>query len=325
MDTQKITFDSEGKIIRFKYINSDSFFKEFRMTSDNIKMEKTIGAHNIEIPDNKEIIMNPLDKRKGPETYNFKKINYFQNCKETFPAGSNFTIMLPNIGVTVKEDEKVKKGTDEFSTLFKRFSIKEFHNLISMNSLQNKSQILNTCIGKDTNNYNYLTNIANNSYSVRNNNLLSSKQNLSELNNLYNSSNTENVNPLLFSSGVNLLSNEANLETNNNSSIVKTVKSYKNDSLFNYALNLNSKNSSRNNKYKYDGMIKMSSNRTSTSLKYELDSLRDLDSVNKNKSNLIINSINKTGLRNLFLEKNKSLLYYNKYKNLNEFNKKNYA
>ena len=367
-DSNKFSFDSNGKIINFKPIKIDSFIKDFVSLKNEIKsMDNTVkikkikkiknnnndnspNKSNISTNRKEKIIKNPEDDPNGINKHNYVKKNIEKN-EQIIPSGSNFSIMLPNIGVILKEDEQIKEGTREFGKYFKKYSLNDYDKILrDYVPLQNKTMLknkmnqslnLNMTTSKripkkymiNTNNsfkMNSNTNI-NNLTIGNNNNLLLSSQ--TQTNNIYNI--PEISNPLINqvetiqengNNSYNNINNEFNLNSNNNSSLFKTFKSNKNQSSL---LNSNSTPFSLAKNGSYDnllGIIKL--NKNSSSLKNELDSLKDLDDKDNLNFYPVKENMGKFS-RNIFTNNYKDLLKEKKKQNessisnnLNEFNKK---
>ena len=367
-DSNKFSFDSNGKIINFKPIKIDSFIKDFVSLKNEIKsMDNTVkikkikkiknnnndnspNKSNVSTNRKEKIIKNPEDDPNGINKHNYVKKNIEKN-EQIIPSGSNFSIMLPNIGVILKEDEQIKEGTREFGKYFKKYSLNDYDKILrDYVPLQNKTMLknkmnqslnLNMTTSKripkkymiNTNNsfkMNSNTNI-NNLTIGNNNNLLLSSQ--TQTNNIYNI--PEISNPLINqvetiqengNNSYNNINNEFNLNSNNNSSLFKTFKSNKNQSSL---LNSNSTPFSLAKNGSYDnllGIIKL--NKNSSSLKNELDSLKDLDDKDNLNFYPVKENMGKFS-RNIFTNNYKDLLKEKKKQNessisnnLNEFNKK---
>ena len=175
-----------------------------------------------------------------------------------------------------------------------------------------------------------------------NNLLLSTRtQNSSQINNIFN--NIDSSNPLInhdntiqgndsFNNTNNRninfnISKDNNYNTLNNSSLLKTLKSYKHQSYNNSFLNSNYINANKTRNGSYDtlqGFIKL--NKNASSLKNELDSLKDLDEKTDlnlypkpKKIDIRHKNIFESNYRDFRRLKNKDNQAKN---NLNEFNKK---
>ena len=369
-DSNKFSFDSNGKIINFKPIKIDSLIKDFvslkngiKSIDNNIKIKKLkkIKKNNDNSPRKynksnsyikEKIIKNPEDDPNGINKHNYVKINTDKN-EQIIPSGSNFSIMLPNIGVILKEDEQIKEGAKEFGKYFKKYSLNDYDKILrEYVPLQNKTMLKNK-MNQSMNNINLnrttnkrlskklATNTSNSfkmnsntnfNNSIGNNLLLSSQtQNYTQINNIYNNSDASN--PLINevdtiqenennTFNINNEYNANNLNSINNSSLFKTFKSNKNQSSL-----LNSTPFSLMKNGSYDnllGVIKL--NKNTSSLKNELDSLKDLDDKDnlnfyptKDKIDQYSRNIFANNYKDLFKEKKKQTSTIN---NLNEFNKK---
>ena len=225
------------------------------------------------------------------------------------PSGSNFSLMLPNIGVVLKENEQIKRGTREFGKYFNKYSKEDYDRILKdYVPLQNRTMMqdkmgsyIKSPINKFLNNTNSSLNQKGNNSTIMNNN----REDFS--------------NPLINSEN----------ETFQNNSLIKTMKINRNsanNSLltsrnFNSLYMSKNKNISSGN---LEGIIKLNKDGIS-SLKVEFDALKDLD--NKNLKNFY--SPGDTSMRNvnIFGKKYREIFKnLNKEKNdsqfLNEFNKK---
>ena len=326
-DSNKLTFDSNGKIMTFKPIKIELFVKDFAVLKNNIKsfnkfIKKKIKKKGLDevaqttrerenktnMTNRENVIKNPEDDPNGRHRKEYLKLNLDKNEKIT-PSGSNFSLMLPNIGVVLKENEKVKRGTREFGKYFNKYSKEDYDKILKdYVPLQNRTMmqgkmgsLIKSPINKLLNNTNSSLNQNGNNSSIVNNN----KEDFS--------------NPLINSDN----------ETFHNNSLIKTMKMNRN-SVNNSLLTSRNFNSLSMSKYKnistgnIEGIIKLNKNGIS-SLKAEFDALKDLD--NKNIKNFY--SPGNTGMRNvnIFGKKYKEIFKnLSKEKNdsqhLNEFNKK---
>ena len=264
--------------------------------------------------------------------------------------------MLPNIGVILKEDEQIKEGTREFGKYFKKYSLNDYDKILRVFvPLQNKTMLKNK-MNQSMNNINlnmstskkipkkFMSNTnnsfkmnTNNNSSIGNNLLLKTQsQNYSQVNsNIFN--NADISNPLInqadtiqeneYNSNNDLNLNNLN-SINNSSLLLKSIKSNKNQSYERSFLNSTPFSLMRNGSYDNlsSGFIKL--NKNGTSLKNELDTLKDLDEkTNTNfyppPDNTEINSKNIffNNYKEIFKEKEKSKKPATK-NNFNEFNKK---
>ena len=161
-DSNKLTFDSNGKILSFKQVSIESLINDFATLKDsiksfdaNIKLKKikkknTKNASQTKIEDKtqtksikEKVVKNPEDDPNGINRHNYVKLNLDKN-EQIIPSGSNFSIMLPNIGVILKEDEQIKKGNRDFGKYFKKYSKEDYDKILNdYVPLQNRTMLKN--------------------------------------------------------------------------------------------------------------------------------------------------------------------------------------
>ena len=249
--------------------------------------------------------------------------------------------MLPNIGVTLKEDDQIKEGTREFGKYFKKYSINDYDRILrDYLPLQNKT-ILKNKMGQTTNTINNM-NLTSVSKKIPINNLLNTNMNYkyNSANTLGNNNNininlpftqtqnyntvTELTNPLMNQQEM-IQENDTNI---NNNSFIKTNKS--NISYVFSGKNLYSTNKMKNiSNYSEPGLIRLNKNLSSTSLKNEIENLKDL---NRGSNVNFYPSKNKLKSRNIFVSNYREFFKNlkgkeikdntNIGKNVNELNKK---
>ena len=169
IDSNKYTFDSNGNIILLKKINEQQLKKEFNTVNSNNKLIENITqnedefySYNIKNKDKIKVetvsakIFPKNNKTKIPK----KTLQIFQNLIKTKikpvkqiegpiksicpPSGDNFEIFEPQIGVNIKyKDNREKKGSLNFSKIFKRYSIGEFNELYEETMNLNKNKVKN--------------------------------------------------------------------------------------------------------------------------------------------------------------------------------------
>ena len=371
-DSNKFSFDSNGKIISFKPIKIDALTKDFASLQNGIKQDsptkakkfvkknknKNTSPNKTDESKNKnsvvkkeKIIKNPEDDPNGINKHNYVKINTDKN-DQVIPSGSNFSIMLPNIGVILKEDEQIKEGTREFGKYFKKYSLNDYDKILrDYVPLQNKTMLknkmnqsmnnmnLNMTLTKklpknfmtNTNNsFKMNTNINLNNMSSGNNLFLSTQtQNYSQINNnadisnpLINQADTIQENEYNNSYNVNNEFNLNNMNSINNSSLFKSIKSNNNYSM---------RSSPFTKSGSYDTLPRfIKINKNGTSLKNELDSLKDLDDKNNidffppsSKIDIKSRNVFANNYKDIINEKKKQMINVKeKNNNFNEFNKK---
>ena len=352
-DSNKLTFDSNGTIISFKPLKMDISSNDFAVLKNSVKIfntkrrRSTINKKpkkNDEINDllkekekenekgkdkTENIIKNPADDPNGFLRNQYKKIIPEKNEK-IIPSGSNFSLILPNIGVILKEDDQIKKGTRDFGKYFNKYSLEDYDKILKdYVPFQNKTMMMNKMADISKSPLNKSINKQYpNSPNIKNNNLLLSplKRNSSVIIN----NNSELSNPLINQDKENTsIQNDIN-----NNNIINLKNQFKinknsfNNSLLSSNTILNnfsmSKNISNITTGRFDGSIRLNKEGIS-SLKVELDSLQDLDIHNKNN----YYSPKGTGMKNInVLSKNYKNIFKkinienNKMKDLNDFNKK---
>ena len=338
IDSNKLTFDSNGKIISFKPIKIESFNKDFLSLKNGIKSLEINNANNKKSRfkrnknknqneiiqreksyDKEIIIKNPEDDPEGKNSINYVKMSAIKN-EQKIPSGSNFSLMLPNIGVTLREDDQVKEGKKEFGKYFKKYSMNDYDKILhEFLPLQNKTLIKN-----QLNQTENLTSSSMNTTSVNKKNKYISTNPLGNNLNNFNMTNTTNT-PLTQTLNYNTISelpnplinqqetiqeNDINTNNNNNSSFIKTNKSmnsyYSGNNIYSGSMSRLYNNNMSN--FTAPKFIMLNKNCSSTSLKNEIENLKDLNE----ESNLnIYPSKIKLKSRNIFLDNYKEF-YKNK-------------
>ncbi len=338
IDSNKLTFDSNGKIISFKPIKIESFNKDFLSLKNGIKSLEINNANNKKSRfkrnknknqneiiqreksyDKEIIIKNPEDDPEGKNSINYVKMSAIKN-EQKIPSGSNFSLMLPNIGVTLREDDQVKEGKKEFGKYFKKYSMNDYDKILhEFLPLQNKTLIKN-----QLNQAENLTSSSMNMKSVNKKNKYISTNPLGNNLNNFNMTNTTNT-PLTQTLNYNTISelpnplinqqetiqeNDINTNNNNNSSFIKTNKSmnsyYSGNNIYSGSMSRLYNNNMSN--FTAPKFIMLNKNCSSTSLKNEIENLKDLNE----ESNLnIYPSKIKLKSRNIFLDNYKEF-YKNK-------------
>ena len=362
IDSNKLTFDSNGEIISFKPFKIETLSKDFVSLKNGIKSHELNNVNNkktkmkkiknnksedvskTNIPKEKTkekeiIVKNPEDDPNGKNKLNYVKISKIKN-EQIIPSGSNFSLLLPNIGVTLKENDQVKKGTHEFGKFFKKYSINDYNKILrDYLPLQNKSMLKSKMNQSSQSNNLTTSNInlpkklnANTSYKytstnpVMNNNIninipISQTQNFNTISDL--------SNPLINQPEA-IQENDLNLINNNNSSLLKSNKSknsyyFSGNNLYSGSLSKLRNNMSNFTESKF---ITLNRNCSSNSLKNEIENVKDLneeDNFNFYPTKIRLQS------RNIFQENYKEF-YKNKKikektlniigKRTNELNKK---
>ena len=336
IDTNRLTFDSNGNIIHFRPYKLDNLMKDFAITRNTIKgldhkLETitTTKRRNVVNKEKKEKEVVQEEIIKNEEEKKIKDVNSLSSLntdRERFiPSGSNFQIMSPNTGVVIKENNQSKEGSREFSKYFQKYSLQDYDKMLNdYVPLQNRTMLHNH-LNSSSNNSKYLSTAPNNT--KINNSLFHKKSSIiSSLDSNNNVNNTEIVNPLLPNEEQSSYFMDKDKSVNNSGAGVG-FNMNSNIALNNPLLssNMNSINFNRynesNNSLNMDNSIVMKKLGTG-SLKLELDSLKDLSSINSE----IINLPNKRNniFGNSYIRNNKT--YRNTQQpiknNVNDFNKK---
>ena len=321
IDSNKLTFDSNGKIMSFKPIRIETFNKDFVSLKNGIKSLEINNENNKRSrfrknknknPDEiqnifqkqkdkeKEIIIkNPEDDPDGKNSLNYVKISSIRS-EQKMPSGSNFSLMLPNIGVTLKEDDQIKEGKREFGKYFKKYSMSDYDKILrDFLPIQNKTLLQNqlnqtdnlsispmnmTSITKNMPKKNILNSTTINKYTSTN----PLGMNNFNMNNSMNTPLTQTMNFNTISELPNPLINQqesvqendihSNINNINNSSFIKTNKSinsyFSGNNLYTGSMTRLHNNMSNYTDAKF---IMLNKNCSSTSLKNEIENLKDLN------------------------------------------------
>ena len=371
IDSNKLTFDSNGKIINFKPIKIENLSKDFTSirnaikppeNNDNKNITKNFNNSKRKIKNNKSrdpmrnqpskekekeiekeekkepekenevVIKNPDDDLDEQDKFNFAKPKP-EKREQVMPSGSNFELLLPNIGVIFKENDQIKEGTRDFSKHFKKYSLKDYDRILrEFLPLQNKTMLKNK-INQSNNVFNTIntmnltskkipTNYALNS-NTNYNNSTTSLGNSNNINNI-NSNLTELTNPLMNQQET-VQENDTNTINNNNSSFIKTAKSnisYLNSPLYSKIIN------NRSN-FSETQFIRLNKNCSTTSLKNEIENVEDLNeekNINFYPTKIKLNSRNifQDNYKEFYKSKRSINIKTNIYigQNMNELNKK---
>ena len=341
-DSDKLTFDSDGQIINFKQININSLANDFRKSIHKLSSLKPLN-NNI-LPSSKKIIRK--SKRRSSDIISRDSLNVIKNPdddpelnktlyikispeKKTkiIQSGNNFSLMLPSVGVVMKDNDKVKKGNREFGKYFKKYSLEDFDKILKVYLPKENKALMderfqklksNSVLNINKNNLGTLSmnnsgNFYNNSFDFQNPLLNQDNQeinetNLSNINNTINRQNSLNITKNRLFHNMNKksisMNNSSTLINNNNNSYLTTKG--KKLRIFNPNLN---------------GFIQIK-NANSLSLKLELESLNDLDI----KNHFFSPENSNKKLENIFTKKFKTLIKKEKKesevsKDLNDLNK----
>ena len=332
-DSEKLTFDSNGEIIKFKPLKINLLGNDFQqlkykldmlkplpkmpLTKKNFqKIQKLKRSSSIKTKEKLKIIKNPADDpdvNKGI----FIKITPEKKNK-VIQSGNNFNLMLPNVGVVLKDEQTIKKGDRNFGKFFNKYSLSDFDKILKeylpkenkelfqkqMRKMNSTSFLGNNNFSSSINNSNFY----NNSFDFPNP--------LTNLDNKENETNLSNLNSVLANK------NNLNIMNKNSSNNFKNATMNHSSSFINNIFN-NSSTTNMNNKLhnfyqKQNGFIRLN-NVSSSSLKLELDSLNDLD----NKYRCLSPENTRTKLENIFTRKYKEIFKKENEvsKDLNDLNK----
>ena len=334
-DSEKLTFDSNGQIINFKPLKLSSLVNDFKQMKNKLEMIQPL----------KKILFADKNVRKGPKRKSsranknginieknpdddpelhrglFIKINPEKKNK-VIQSGNNFGLMLPSVGVVMKDENKIKRGNRDFGKFFKKYSMEDYDKILKeylpkeneelvMNKLKritstssfddNKNNLISLPM-KNSNNY------YNNSFDfpnpLLNQDNLDNELNLSNVNSVISSRNNLNkINKKLFNNCKNTSINDSSTFVNNYSYITNRNKQL-------HIFNSN-----------FNDLIKLK-NSNSSSVKLELDALNDLDIKYQNFSpqsaRKKLDNIFSKKYKNIFKKEKKEK---NTSKELNDFNK----
>ena len=292
LDSNKYTFDSNGQIMSFKQYKLDNLTKDFTFIKNSIKEHdriRPLKKKKISIKKNQiikiteEVIKNPNNEE---EINNDKSLTEKIKDKKdrVIPSGSNFQIILPNIGVVIKENQKIKEGGREFNKYFNKYSIHDYDKILNEYvPLQNKTQMRSKMEKLNLTTSNNLKKKM--SESVDNTRTNASQNNFNNINKTIIYNNNLNTNNPLLSTNDNIQITINDPENNivNSSPYLKTSINSFNTNTNNYnplMTSLNFKSTFINYSQGKKG-INFNSSITmkkpgSTSLKLEIESMRDL-------------------------------------------------
>lgn len=291
IDTKRLTFDSNGKIISFRQYRIDNL-KDFFIPKNFIKDIKK--SENANVSKNNKLTKTPKklvikeEVIRNIQNFEFeeRKINP-KFLEKIIPSGSNFKIMAPDIGVVIKENGNSKEGPKDFSKYFKKYSLIDYNQMLNENLPNWNKNLYEASLGiraiQSQRNMLNKNNPMNKSKEL----LKFKTNNESNINIAFNDKELSSYNPLLSSPNkknsneidINNLNNFNTLNITNNHKI-SSKRSFlnisRNNSLLSSYNNNNSSNLNNNlNTINYDKSITMK--KGISSLKLELDSLKDLN------------------------------------------------
>ena len=290
LDSNKFTFDSNGKIISFKAYKPDNLSKDFNFIRNSVKekadkediQNRIIRKSRLSVKDHNDLIVIKDNKMNDLANIEEKK----EKVKEKIiPSGSNFRLILPNIGVVVKENNNKKEGSRDFNKYFKKYSMNDYDKILNEYvPLQNKTKIKNkfermnltsTIIQKQLSE----------SIDKGKNNIVNSQLNISTINNKKSES-TYLINPLLTSNDNIPITENNNTYINQNSSNIKVSENNslnKSNILYNPLMssfnmrtgNINFSQDKKGNNYSNSIIMKKLG---ASTLKMEIDYMQELKS-----------------------------------------------
>lgn len=354
LDSNKLTFDPNGKIISFRQYNTDNL-KDFIIPKNFIKEPKRPNANNSNSTQKKTKNINnnniPINSKTPRKSIKFKeeiiikneiapyhpiKININKSNEKVIPSGSNYQIMSPEIGVTIRENGQSKEGSKEFNKYFKKYSLQDYDEMLNEHLPKiNRTFLKTNMVSMETPSPRksirksiFNLNITNKSNTVKRkskdltqNNIINKSEDISSYNPLMTSQNNENT---LLEKDINNTFNYKMTDSpikNNMLSSRRTVLNNNNPLLSSiYTNNMNSSNLYTTNIDKFITMKKSGI----SSLKLELDSLKDLTENNDGLYNNVLTARNNDFIGEKFRIKNHSILnkknHYINY--FGDFNKK---
>ena len=157
LSKKNVTVDIKGELVFIKPIDLNGLNEEFNKGKSNFKMIKTIereinnkNKKSLMVEKNPE--MNIWDFKDDKKKKKKKKdhllatrasnniqnssskkgeVKFFDKHEKIYVAGSNFSIINPEVGVNVIEDKKMKTGGKDFYKKFNRFSLEVFQDQLS--------------------------------------------------------------------------------------------------------------------------------------------------------------------------------------------------
>ena len=176
---KNVTVDIKGEIIFIKSLNVNDFTNDFTKMRSKFKEIKTIQSvsknallQKIIVEKNPVNLYEQIDKekskkkgkknlpkspRKDERQGGNKNLGLMDKLKEPIVAsGSNFEIMNPECGVTLKENEKTKEGGKDFYSKYNKYSLEVYeetlNRTISSNFYSNqKNSIMTSNINNNNN------------------------------------------------------------------------------------------------------------------------------------------------------------------------------
>ena len=186
-NNERYTFDSNGNVIPYRFIRVDNMKNDFHSPDVNEKVIKNIirqdefKKQDTTTTSNKKkgkIFLDMLPSEVRENTNIYRLVMNSMKGRNSLsigcpPSGDNFSLIQPEIGVVIKNDQlnKAKDGGRNFREKFKRFSLNDYDKLIkTILPFQNRQKV------EYSNNTNNISNSSSNTNMFMNNsNLLQSK------------------------------------------------------------------------------------------------------------------------------------------------------
>ena len=186
-NNERYTFDSNGNVIPYRFIRVDNMKNDFHSPDVNEKVIKNIirqdefKKQDTTTTSNKKKGKNFLDMLPSEVRENTNIYRLVMNSMKGRnslsigcpPSGDNFSLIQPEIGVVIKNDQlnKAKDGGRNFREKFKRFSLNDYDKLIkTILPFQNRQKV------EYSNNTNNISNSSSNiNMFMNNSNLFQSK------------------------------------------------------------------------------------------------------------------------------------------------------
>ena len=162
LSKKNVTVDIKGELVFIKPIDMKALNEEFNKGRSNCKIIKTVETVSNYIKNKKNLVveknpdMNIWDfKEEKNKKKTKKKREYFLLSKNSsglsaitkkgeqkssdkpetrYAAGSNFSIMNPEVGVSIIEDKQMKTGGKDFYQKYNRFSLEVFQDQLNKTS-----------------------------------------------------------------------------------------------------------------------------------------------------------------------------------------------
>ena len=186
-NNERYTFDSNGNVIPYRFIRVDNMKNDFHSPDVNEKVIKNIirqdefKKQDTTTTSNKKkgkIFLGMLPSEFRENTNIYRLVMNSMKGRNSLsigcpPSGDNFSLIQPEIGVVIKNDQlnKAKDGGRNFREKFKRFSLNDYDKLIkTILPFQNQQKV------EYSNNTNNISNSSSNTNMFMNNsNLFQSK------------------------------------------------------------------------------------------------------------------------------------------------------